>query len=84
MVVSFFRWRIITYSYAWCEKCEDVGKKITYPKQGEFIGLEENANMLFNISNNTVIENIDDNLRLLSFLVFACRPFVVVDLPLSH
>ena len=51
---------IITYSYAWCEKCEDVGKKITYPKQGEFIGLDENGNMLLKNSNNTLIEKLVD------------------------
>ena len=45
---------------AWHEKCEDVGKKITYPKQGEFIGLDENGNMLLKNSNNTLIEKLVD------------------------
>ena len=41
-------------------KSEDIGKKITYPKQGEFIGLDENGNMSLKKSNNTLIEKLVD------------------------
>ena len=45
---------------AWREKCDDVGKKITYPKQGEFIGVDENGNMLLKNSNKILIEKLVD------------------------
>ena len=45
---------------AWCEKCENIGKKISYPKNGDFIGLDENGNMLLKKSNDITIEKLID------------------------
>ena len=51
---------LLSVHNAWCEKCEDIGKKITYPKRGDFIGLDENGNMLLKQFNNTVTEKLVD------------------------
>ena len=43
---------------AWCEKCEDIGKKINYPVEGDFIGLDENGNMILKKIKKTVVEKL--------------------------
>ena len=45
---------------AWCEKCDNLGDEITFPTSGNFMGLDENGNMIIKNSKSTIVKKLSD------------------------
>ena len=45
---------------AWGEKCDNIGKTLSNPFNGKFMGLDEEANMILKTSRETIVNKLSD------------------------